>query len=61
MSTVTTEPRVRYWRSKDRLHWEPTDVLPTSVVGQYLAQHPAGTIYDDGYGNRYLCDVVEDD
>lgn len=54
-----SEPRVVYWRSKNGSHWVMVDVIPTSVVGQYLAQHPVGTIYEDGYGNRYTCDIVD--
>jgi hypothetical protein len=54
-----TDVHIRYWRSKNGCHWELVDVIPTSVVGQYLAQHPAGTTYDDGSGYRYFCDIEE--
>ena len=53
------DDRYIYWHSKDGMAWVLTDVLPTPLVGRYLAEHP-DAIYDDGYGNRYRRDLAAD-
>jgi hypothetical protein len=48
-------PEVIYWRSVGGGHWVLVDVLPTSVVGRWLAEHP-GEIYEPDPGIRFRCD-----